>query len=128
MDQVIRKGGSYFIEDVPASEVFTPEDFSEAHEMIGKTTERFIKNEVAPHVDEIEHKDFQLTRRLLREAGELGLLGADVEEEYDGSDMGMTASQLIIERSAWGASFGVTLNVHSGIGSMSLVFFGNRAQ
>jgi alkylation response protein AidB-like acyl-CoA dehydrogenase len=128
MEQVIRKGGSYFIEDVPASEVFTPEDFSEAHDMIGRTTERFIKNEVAPQIEAIEHKDFELVRRLLREAGDLGLLGADIEESHGGSDMGMTASQLIIERSAWGASFGIALNVHTGIGSMPLVFFGSREQ
>jgi len=124
----IRKGGSFFIEHVPAGEVFTPEDFGEALEMIGKTTDRFIKNEVAPHIEEIEHKDFELIRRLMREAGELGLLGTDIEEKYGGSDMGILTSQLIVERSAAGASFGVTLNVHSGIGSMSLVFFGNRAQ
>ena len=128
MDQAIRKGGSYFIDEVPAAEIFTPEDFSEAHDMIGRTTERFIRGEVAPHIEAIEHKDFDTVRRLMREAGDLGLLGADVEEAYGGSDMGMTASQLIVERSAWGASFGVTLSVHSGIGSMSLVFFGNKAQ
>jgi len=128
MDQSVRRGGSYFIAEVPAAEVFTPEDFSQAHEMIGKTTERFIRNEVAPHIEEIEHKDFDSIRRLMREAGALGLLGADIEEEYGGSDMGITASQLIVERSAWGASFGVTLNVHTGIGSMPLVFFGTRAQ
>jgi len=127
-DKAIRKGGSFFIEDVPAGEVFTPEDFGEEHEMIGRTTERFIRNEIAPHIEEIEHKDFELTRRLLREAGELGLLGADIEESYGGSDMGIIASQLIIERSAAAASFGVTLSIHSGIGSMPLVFFGNKAQ
>ncbi|UCG82310.1 MAG: acyl-CoA dehydrogenase family protein [Dehalococcoidia bacterium] len=124
----IRKGGSFFIDHVPAAEVFTPEDFGEEHEMIGKTTDRFVKNAVAPHIEVIEHKDFDLVRRLMREAGELGLLGTDIDDRYGGSDLGIIASQLIIERSAAAASFGVTLNVHTGIGSMPLVFFGNSAQ
>ncbi|RLC93250.1 MAG: acyl-CoA dehydrogenase, partial [Chloroflexi bacterium] len=81
-EEVIRKGGSSFIEDVPAAEVFTPEDFREEHKMIITTAEDFVTNEVAPHLEEVEHKDFELTRQLMRKAGELGLLGADVEEKY----------------------------------------------
>ena len=127
-EKIIRKGGGFFVEDIAPDEIFTPEDFGEEHEMIGRTTERFVKNEVTPHIEAIEHKDFELVRRLMGEAGGLGLLGSDIEEKYGGSDMGMVASQLIIERSAAGASFGVTLNVHTGIGSMPLVFFGNEEQ
>ncbi len=124
----LRKGGAFFVDDVPPAEVFAPEDFGEEHRMMAKTTERFIKNEVLPHIETIEHKDFNLIRRLMREAGELGLLGTDIEEEYGGSETGIIASQLIVESSAAGASFGVTLNVHTGIGTMPLVFFGNKAQ
>jgi hypothetical protein len=124
----LRKGGTFFVDDIPPAEIFTPEDFGEEHRMIAKTTERFIKNEVSPHIEAIEHKEFNLIRNLMREAGELGLLGTDIEEEYGGSETGIIASQLIIERSAAGASFGVTLNVHTGIGTMPLVFFGNKVQ
>jgi len=124
----IRRGGSFLIEDVPAGEIFTPEDFGEEHRMIIKTTERFVKNEIAPRMEELEHKDFELNRRLMQKAGELGLLGVDVEEEYGGTHMDNIASQLVIENSAGAGSFGVTLNAHTGIGTMPLVFFGNRAQ
>ncbi len=124
----IRKGGSFLIEDFPVDEVFTPEDFSEEHEMIIKTTERFIKNEVVPNIKAIEHKDFVLVRRLINEAGELGFLGTEIEEKYGGSEAGMIASLLIIEHSEALASFGLTLNIHSGVGSLPLVFFGNEAQ
>jgi alkylation response protein AidB-like acyl-CoA dehydrogenase len=124
----IIKGGAFFVDDISPAEVFTPEDFGEEHQMMAKTTERFIKNEVSPHIEAIEHKDFNLIRSLMRKAGNLGLLGVDIEEEYGGSETGIVASQLIIERSAAGASFGVTLNVHTGIGTMPLVFFGNKAQ
>jgi alkylation response protein AidB-like acyl-CoA dehydrogenase len=127
-DVLIRKGGTFFLDDVAPTEVFTPEDFGEEHKMMAKTAERFIKNEVLPQIETIEHKDFDLIRRLMRQAGELGLLGMDVKQEYGGSENGIIASQLIMEKSAAGASFGVTLNVHTGIGMMPLVFFGNNAQ
>ena len=125
---MIRKGGSFLFEDVPATEVFSPEDFSEEHVMIIKTTEGFIRNEVVPHDKAIELQDFDLTRRLMRQAGELGLLGVDIEEKYGGCRMDSIASLLIVEHSAAAGSFGVALNVQSGIGSMPLVFFGNEAQ
>jgi len=132
--RVIRKGGSFFLEEIPATEVFTPEDFREEHDMIVKTTERFIKNEVEPQIDVLEHKEenleraFELQRKLMLKAGELGLLAVDIEEQYGGSELDSIASLLICEHSALSGSFGLTLNDHTGIGSMPLVFFGNRAQ
>ncbi|RLC93998.1 MAG: acyl-CoA dehydrogenase [Chloroflexi bacterium] len=127
-EEVIRKGGSSFIEDVPAAEVFTPEDFREEHKMIITTAEDFVTNEVAPHLEEVEHKDFELTRQLMRKAGELGLLGADVEEKYGGTELDSIASLLIMEHSVASGSFAVAMNAHTGIGTMPLALFGNAAQ
>jgi alkylation response protein AidB-like acyl-CoA dehydrogenase len=126
--KVIRKGGSFLFEDVPPEEVFTPEDFGEEHEMIVRTTKRFIENEVLPNAEALEHKDWDLTRKLMIQAGELGLLGVDIEEEYGGAHLDSIASLLITENSALSGSFGLTMNCHTGIGSMPLVFFGNQAQ
>lgn len=127
-EKVIRKGGSFLIEEVPAGEVFTPEDFTEEHRMIINATEEFVKNEVQPHIEELEHKDFELTRRLMKQAGELGFLGVDIEEKYGGTQMDSIASLLIVEHSAAAGSFSITLDDHTGIGSMPLVFFGNKSQ
>jgi len=126
--QEIRKGGSFLLEEVSPQEIFTPEEFTEEHKMIIDTTERFIKNEVVPHMEKLEHKDFELTRQLLLKAGELGLLGADIEEKYGGAQLDSIASLLIVEHSAAAGSFGITLDDHVGIGSMPLVFFGSKAQ
>jgi len=126
--QEIKKGGSFLLEEVSPQEIFTPEEFTEEHKMIIDTTERFIKNEVVPHIEELEHKDFELTRQLILKAGELGLLGADIEEKYGGAQLDSITSLLIVEHSATAGSFGITLNDHTGIGSIPLVFFGNKAQ
>ena len=126
--KAMRKGGAFLVEETPAQEVFTPEDFREEHKMLIKTTEDFVKNEVVPHMEELEHKNFELTRRLMRQAGALGLLGADVPEEYGGGGLGIIASLLVGEHFVAGGSFSVAVNAHTGIGSMPLVFFGNKAQ
>ncbi len=127
-EKVIRKGGAFFLEDVPADEVFTPEDFGEEHQMIIRTAQRFVKSEVLPHTEKLEKKDWPLTRQLMLKAGELGLLGVDIEEKYGGSHMDSICSLLIVENSAQAGSFGLTLNDHCGIGSTPLVFFGSQAQ
>jgi alkylation response protein AidB-like acyl-CoA dehydrogenase len=123
-----RKGGSFLVEDAPTGEVFTPEDLREEHRMIVDTAEDFVKNEVQPHIEVLEHKNIELTCQLMRQAGELGLLGADVEEEYGGAALDSIAALLIVEHMGGAASFGVTLNCHTGIGSMPLIYFGNRSQ
>ena len=126
--QKIRKGGSFLIEEVPPQEIFTPDDFTEEHRMIIKTVEDFVKNEVQPHIEELEHKDFELTRKLMLKAGELGFLGVDIEEEYGGTAMDKIASLLISAYLTKAGSFGITLGCHRGIGTMPLVFFGNKSQ
>jgi alkylation response protein AidB-like acyl-CoA dehydrogenase len=127
-EKAIRKGGSFLLEDVPANEVFTPEDFTEEHRMIIDTTEKFIKNEVTPNMDKLEHKDWELSRKLMLQAGELGLLGAEIEDKYGGSQMDMITALLIVEHCSAAGSFGLTLNCHTGIGSEPLIYFGNKAQ
>ena len=126
--KAIRKGGAFLVEETPAQEVFTPEDFREEHKMLIKTTEDFVKNDVAPHLEELENKKFDTTRRLMRQAGSLGLLGADIPEEYGGGGLGAIASLLVGEHFVGGGSLSVVVNCHTGIGSMPLVFFGNKAQ
>jgi alkylation response protein AidB-like acyl-CoA dehydrogenase len=126
--RALRKGGSFLLEVIPAREVFTPEDFREEHKMLIKTTEEFVKNDVAPHVQKMENKDFDMTRQLMRRAGNLGLLGADIPEEYGGGGLGIIASLLVGEHFVSGGSFSVVVNSHTGIGTMPLVFFGNKAQ
>ena len=78
--------------------VFTPEDFTDEHKMIAKTTEEYVANEVLPVVENLEHHEFEHSVRLLKSAGELGLLGADVPEEYEGLGLDKVSSALIAEK------------------------------
>lgn len=122
------KGGSFLIEDVSHEQIYTPEQFTDEHKMIAKTTEDFIENEVLPHLEDIENHQFDKSVKLLKQAGELGLLGADVQEEYGGLGLDKISSALITEKFARAGSFSLSFGAHVGIGTLPIVFFGNEQQ
>lgn len=124
----IIKGGSFIIENITPDQVFTPEDFTEEHRMIAKTTADFTEGEVAPLVEELEQQKEGLIRGLMQKAGELGLLGADVAEKYNGGELGKVGSSLITENTVKGGAFTVAHAAHTGIGTLPIVFFGTEAQ
>lgn len=122
------KGGGFLLEELTPEQVFTPEDFTDEHKMIAKTTEDFVVEQVVPEVEKIEEHQFDISVRLLKEAGELGLLGADVQEEYGGIGLDKISSSLITEKFALAGSFSLSHGAHVGIGSLPIVFFGNEEQ
>lgn len=122
------KGGSFLTEDIDAGRVFTPEDFTDEQKMIAKTTEDYVQTEVLPVVDKLENHEFENSVRLLKKAGELGLLAADVPEEYEGLGLDKISSALITEKMALAGGFSITHGAHVGIGSLPIVLFGNDDQ
>jgi alkylation response protein AidB-like acyl-CoA dehydrogenase len=123
--QVVQ-GGSFLIEDRTTQEMFTPEDFTEEHRMIAETTRQFIDNEVIPHIDELEKHDWKLARELVRKAAELGLIGANIPEEYGGLGLDQTSGALVGENIGRCASFATTLGAESGIGLLPIIYFGTE--
>ena len=123
----IVKGGSFLIENHAPDEIFTPEDFTEEHRMIADTTRQFIDNEVTPHLDRLEKHDWNLTRELVRKAADLGLIGANIPEEYGGLGLDQTSGALIGENIGRSASFATTLGAESGIGLLPIVYFATDA-
>ena len=122
------KGGSFLTEERQPEDVFTPEDLSEEHRQIAKTATEFVNNEVMPLAREIELKDFEITRALLRKAGDLGLMAVDVPEAYGGLEMDKITSAIIAESISKLASFSVAFSAHVGIGTLPLVWYGTDAQ
>lgn len=127
-EQQLTQGGAFLIEETTPDQVFTPEDFTREHQMIADTARAFIEGEVIPNADKLEHQDWDLTVALLRKAGELGLLAADVPEAYDGLGTDKVSSALITEHITRGGSFALSHGAHVGIGSLPIVFFGNEEQ
>src|SRR5580700_7615938 len=121
-------GGSFLLEERRPEEVFTPEDFTEQPRLIGQTAEEFAVNEILPNVEKIEHKDFSISRALVRKAGELGLSAVEIPEAYGGLEMDKVTAAVIADHIAKYAGFGTTWGAHSGIGLLPLVYFGTEEQ
>ncbi|PYX48550.1 MAG: acyl-CoA dehydrogenase [Acidobacteria bacterium] len=121
-------GGSFLLESRRPEEIFTPEDFTEQHQLIGQTAEEFAVNEILPNVEKIEHKDFSVSRELLKKAGELGLSGVEIPEAYGGLEMDKVTAAVIADHIAKYAGFATTWGAHSGIGMLPIVYFGTEEQ
>jgi butyryl-CoA dehydrogenase len=121
-------GGSFLLEERQPTEVFTPEDFSEQQQMIGQTTEEFAVNEILPQAEKIEHKDYAISRDLLKKAGDLGLSGVEIPEAYGGLEMDKVTAAIIADHIAKYAGFATTWGAHSGIGMLPIVYFGTEEQ
>jgi alkylation response protein AidB-like acyl-CoA dehydrogenase len=121
-------GGSFLLESRRPDEVFTPEDFTEQQRLIGQTAEEFTVNEILPNVEKMEHKDFSVSRDLLKKAGDLGLSGVEIPEAYGGLEMDKVTAAVIADHIAQYAGFATTWGAHSGIGMLPLVYFGTEEQ
>jgi len=121
-------GGSFLIEERTPAEVFTPEDFTEQHLLIAQTAEEFANKEIVPNIEKLEQKDFPLLRELVRKAGELGLSGADVPEQYGGMELDKVTSALIADRLAKYGGFSATWGAHTCIGTLPIIYFGTEKQ
>lgn len=127
-DAQVFPGGAFLTHDFPVSELLTPDNLSEEHRMIKQTAERFMLERVMPNAEKLENKEHEILKTLLREAAELGLLGAEIPEEYGGTGLDLLSTMLITEEIARLASFSVTFGGHSGIGTAPVRYFGNEEQ
>jgi len=122
------KGGEFLIKDQPANSVFIPEEFSEEQNMFSDMAADFLKSKVWPNIVKIDKHEPNLMVNLLSEAGELGLLGAGVPEEYGGMGVDFNTETILAEHLGPSHSFGVAVAAHSGIGTLPILYFGTEAQ
>ena len=121
-------GGAFLVERARAADIYVPEDFGDELRMFATTARRFVEREIEPVFDELEGLSYELSRRVMRRAGEQGLLAVEVPEAYGGLDAGKVASAVVTEALAGAGSFNVTFNAHAGIGTLPLVYFGTDEQ
>lgn len=124
----ILKGGEFLIKETKAADIFIPEEFTEEQLMIAQTCSDFLEQEVYPNLDRIDAQEEGLMRWLLQKAGELGLLGISVPEQYEGFDQNFVTSMLASEYMGAGYSFSVAYSAHTGIGTLPIVYYGNEEQ
>ena len=122
------RGGVWLIEDTAPGSIFTPEQLTGEHRLIARTADEFVTNEVLPAIERLEQKDWTLSRRLLRRAGELGLLGTDVPEAFGGVGLDKVSSLIVGEAVGRSASFATTFGAQTGLTITPLLCFGTEEQ
>ncbi|WP_242335110.1 MULTISPECIES: acyl-CoA dehydrogenase family protein [Anaeromyxobacter] len=122
------KGAEYLITEATKDDVFTPEDFTEEQRQIAHTADQFVRDDVTPVLDRLEHQEPGLSAALMRKAGEAGLLMIDAPEAYGGLALDKATSMLAAERMGAAGAFSVSYAAHSGIGTLPLVYYGTEAQ
>ena len=122
------KGGEFIIRDTAPKDIFTPEEWTEEHKMIASMCEDFIHQEIIPHLDRIDSLEEGLMPSLLKKAGELGLLGLSIPQEYGGMGVDFKTTLLATEYLGLGFSFSVAYGAHTGIGTLPLLYYGNDEQ
>lgn len=123
------RGGEFVVRESTWQSVFIPEDFSEEQNMMAQATTDFVEKEAVPQRERFEQKDYAWTAELMKKAGEQGLLGISVPEEYGGLGMGFNTSMLVCDRiSGVSGSLSTAFGAHTGIGTLPILLYGNEAQ
>ncbi len=122
------KGGEFVIKETPYTAVFIPEEFDEEAKMIRQTCLDFLDTEVLNKLDRIDAQEEGLMPSLMDKAGELGMLGVSIPEEYGGFGKNFNTSMLVADAVGGGFSFAVALSAHTGIGTLPILYYGNDAQ
>ncbi len=122
------KGAEYLITQATKDDVFAPEDFTDEQRQIAETASAFVKEEVLPVYERLEHQEPGLARSLMKKAGDAGLLMIDAPQEYGGLELDKVTSVLSAERMGPAGAFAVSYSAHTGIGTLPLVYYGTEAQ
>ena len=122
------RGGAWLLEDSPAEGIFTPEQLSEEHRLMARTTDEFVDGEVLPNLGRLEQKDWEVARQLIRRCGELGLLGVDAPEAYGGLALDKASSVVVAEHMSRSASFAVTFGGQTNLSILPITMFGTDDQ
>lgn len=124
----VQKGGAWLLAETPRGSAFTPERMTEEQRLIDQTAQEFVENEVISSNDQLETKDWDLARRLLRRCGELGLLGTDVPEAYGGFQLDKVSSAVIASRLGQAGSFSSAFGAQTGLAILPIRTFGTKQQ
>ncbi len=122
------KGGEFIVNDIKANNVFIPEEFDEEQSMIVQTCEDFLETEIFPNIDRLDKKEKGLMKSLLQKAGEFGLLGISIPEEYDGFNQSFLTSMRANEAIGSAYSYSVAFMAHTGIGTLPILYYGDDDQ
>jgi alkylation response protein AidB-like acyl-CoA dehydrogenase len=121
------KGGEFVVKESQWQDVYIPEQIDEEQTAMREMTKDFIRKEIDPRLEELD-KDPMKSVEIIDKAGELGLLGLHIPEEYGGLGKDLTSFSYVTEVLGWGHGVSVAIGAHTGIGTCPIIYYGNDAQ
>lgn len=121
------KGGEFIIKESQWQDVYIPEQIDEEQTAMREMTKDFIRKEIDPRLEELD-KDPMKGQEIIDKAGELGLLGLHIPEEYGGLGKDLTSFSYVTEILGWGHGVSVAIGAHTGIGTCPIIYYGNADQ
>ena len=122
------KSGEFLVHEVESKDIFIPEEFNEEQRMIAQTCSDFLEAEIYPNLEKVEKSDRELMKSMLKKSGELGLMGISIPEEFGGFGQSFVTQMLVAETTGAGYSFSVAYMAHCGIGTLPIMYYGNKDQ
>jgi len=122
------KSGEFLVSEIDSKDIFIPEEFNEEQRMIAQTCSDFLEAEVYPNLEKVEKSDRELMKTMLKKSGELGLMGISIPEEFGGFGQSFVTQMLVAETTGAGYSFSVAYMAHCGIGTLPIMYYGNKDQ
>jgi alkylation response protein AidB-like acyl-CoA dehydrogenase len=122
------KSGEFLVHEIESKDIFIPEEFNEEQRMIAQTCHDFLEAEIYPNLEKVEKSDRELMKSMLKKSGELGLMGISIPEEFGGFGQSFVSQMLVAETTGAGYSFSVAYMAHCGIGTLPIMYYGNKDQ
>ena len=122
------KSGEFLVNEIESKDIFIPEEFNEEQRMIAQTCSDFLEADVYPNLEKVEKSDRELMKSMLKKSGELGLMGISIPEEFGGFGQSFVTQMLVAETTGAGYSFSVAYMAHCGIGTLPIMYYGNKDQ
>jgi alkylation response protein AidB-like acyl-CoA dehydrogenase len=122
------KSGEFLVHEIESKDIFIPEEFNEEQRMIAQTCSDFLEAEIYPNLEKVEKSDRELMKSMLKKSGELGLMGISIPEEFGGFGQSFVSQMLVAETTGAGYSFSVAYMAHCGIGTLPIMYYGNKDQ
>ena len=102
--------------------------FTDEHVMLQDMVRDFAKNEVEPLAREMDATG-EFPHDLVRQMGDLGLMGIPVSEKYGGAGMDTVAyASAVMELAKVDASLAITMAAHTSLGTVPIVLTGTEEQ
>jgi alkylation response protein AidB-like acyl-CoA dehydrogenase len=122
------KSGEFLVHEIESKDIFIPEEFNEEQRMIAQTCSDFLEAEIYPNLEKVEKSDREMMKSMLKKSGELGLMGVSIPEEFGGFGQSFVSQMLVAETTGAGYSFSVAYMAHCGIGTLPIMYYGNKDQ